>query len=90
VRRALARVSGAWSGCYQKALRAAGQRTEGAGTLRITTDDEGNVVQARLNGFGLAGVGACITASSNVHIEGVDTGSAWADVKLAFRVESTE
>ena len=90
VRRALARVSGAWSGCYQNALRSAGQRMEGVGTLRITTDDDGNVVQARLSGFGLAGVGACIAASSNVHIDGVDTGSAWADVKLTFRVESTE
>ena len=90
VRRALARVSSAWSGCYQSALRAAGQRAEGSGTLRITTDDDGNVVQARLSGFGLAGVGACIAASSNVHIDGADTGSAWADVKLTFRVESTE
>ena len=90
VQRALARVSSAWSVCYQTALKAAGQRVEGSGVLHLTTDDEGNVVQARLAGFALSNVGPCLSASANVRIRGVDTGTAWADINLAFRAVAQE
>jgi hypothetical protein len=90
VRRALSRVSGAFSGCYQSALRAGGQRADGTATLRLSTDDEGNVIQANLSGFALSGVDTCIASAARVRIAGVDTGRAWAEVKLAFRAEPGE
>jgi serine/threonine-protein kinase len=90
VRRSLTRASGAWNTCYQNALRTAGQRVEGSATLHIATDEEGNVIQATVTGFALSGAETCIAASARVRIAGVDTGSAWADVKLAFRAEASE
>jgi len=90
VRRALARVSAAWVACYQSALRAGGQRADGSGTLHIATDEEGHVTQARLEGFSLQGLATCMSAATQVRIGGVDTGEAWADVRLAFRAEPSE
>lgn len=90
VRRALARVSGRWDVCYQNALRMIGQRVDGSGVLHIATDDEGNVIQANVVGFTLSTVGPCIARAASVRVGGVDTGNAWADVKLAFRAEPPE
>jgi eukaryotic-like serine/threonine-protein kinase len=90
VRRALARSSRAWNACYQNAIRTGGQRVEGSGVLHITTDDDGNVVQANVMGFTLPNVGPCIAAAASVRVGGVDTGSAWADIRLTFRAEPSQ
>jgi hypothetical protein len=58
--------------------------------LHLLTDEVGNVIQASLSGFGLGAIEPCIAATARVRIAGVDTGRAWADVKLAFRAEPSE
>jgi eukaryotic-like serine/threonine-protein kinase len=91
VRRALARVSSAWDVCYQNGLRSSGQLVEGPGVLHLRTDDDGRVVQASVVGFPLPSVGPCIAAAAaRARVVGVDTGSAWADLKLVFRGEPAE
>jgi len=90
VRRSLSRVSGAWDACYQDALRMGGRRVDGSGVLHIATDEEGNVVQATVTGFALSSAQTCVANAARVRIAGVDTGSAWADVKLVFRAEAPE
>ncbi|MDP9000130.1 MAG: hypothetical protein M3O46_08470, partial [Myxococcota bacterium] len=90
VRRAFAHANGAWSACYRDSLRMSGQRVEGSGVLHVITDEIGNVVSAKLAGFSLPGVERCIASSSSVRIDGVDTGNAWADVRLVFRAGAPE
>jgi hypothetical protein len=56
--------------------------------MHLTTDESGNVVGARINGFDtMPGVKSCIVGEAHVHIDNVDTGDAWADVQLSFRAE---
>jgi hypothetical protein len=63
-------------------------RIEGTGVLHLTTDESGTVVGAQMRGLdSLPGVKSCITGSARVHIDGVDTGDAWADIQLSFRPE---
>jgi serine/threonine-protein kinase len=88
VQRALSRRAGSWTQCYRSGLERRAERIEGRGTLRITTDEGGNVVGARVSGFdAMPGVKSCIATGSRVKIDGVDTGDAWADVQLLFRPE---
>jgi hypothetical protein len=88
VERALVRVSGTWTQCYRTALGLRGERVEGSGVLHLATDEAGNVIGARLRGFdAMPGVQSCIANAAHVRIDGVDTGAAWADVELSFRVE---
>jgi tRNA A-37 threonylcarbamoyl transferase component Bud32 len=88
VQRALSRASGGWTQCYRSALARRNERLEGTGVMHLTTDEAGNVVGAQVRGFdAMPGVKSCITSSARVHIDGVDTGDAWADIQLTFRAE---
>jgi eukaryotic-like serine/threonine-protein kinase len=88
LQRALSRSAGAWNECYKSALARESEAVQGAAVLHLTTDESGNVVGAVMRGFdALPGVGSCIAGASRVHIDGVDTGDAWADVQLTFRAE---
>jgi serine/threonine protein kinase len=88
VQRALSRSAGAWNGCYRTALAGRGERLEGTAVLHVTTDESGNVVGAQLRGFDvMPGVQSCVVRWAHVHIEGVDTGDAWADIQLSFRAD---
>ncbi len=83
-RHSLARAAGEWTTCYRDALSRAGRLSSGAGTVRVTTDEEGNVVRAALDGFTLPGLGPCLDRATRVHVDGVDTGSAWAEIHATF------
>jgi hypothetical protein len=88
VQRALSRKAGGWTLCYRSALEGRSERVAGSGVLHLTTDESGNVVDARIHGFdAMPGVKTCIVGQSGVHVANVDTGDAWADVQLTFRAE---
>jgi hypothetical protein len=88
VQRAVSRAAGSWTQCYRSALARRNERIEGTGALHLTTDETGNVVGAQMRGFdAMPGVKSCVTGSARVHIDGVDTGDAWADIQLSFRPE---
>jgi serine/threonine-protein kinase len=88
VQRAISRASGGWTQCYRSALVRQSTRIEGTGVLHLTTDESGTVVGAQMRGLdSMPGVKSCITGSARVHIDGVDTGDAWADIQLSFRPE---
>ncbi len=56
--------------------------------MRLATDEAGNVVSTRIDGFDeMPHVKQCIASATRVRIDGVDAGDAWADVQLAFRFE---
>ncbi|MCL2450529.1 MAG: protein kinase, partial [Polyangiaceae bacterium] len=88
VQRALARARTRWTQCYRSALERAGQRVEDHAALHLVTDDTGNVVSVRVEGLeALPQVRQCIESESRVRVDGVDTGDAWADVRVVLRVE---
>jgi serine/threonine-protein kinase len=88
VQRALARRAGSWTQCYRNGLERRHERLEGTALLHLTTDDSGDVVGVRVNGFdAMPGVKSCVAGAARVRIEGVDTGDAWADLQLTFRAE---
>lgn len=56
--------------------------------MHLTTDDSGNVVGATIQGLDvLPPAKSCIAGAARVHIDGVDTGDAWADVALTFKAD---
>lgn len=88
VYRALSRKAGAWTQCYRNALERRVERIEGAAVLHVVTDETGNVLGARVNGFDrMPGVKNCIANTSHVKIDGVEAADAWADVQLVFLAE---
>jgi serine/threonine protein kinase len=88
VQRALSRKAGGWTHCYRSGLERRAERIEGSGVMHLTTDESGNVVGARINGFdAMPGVKTCIAGEAHVHLDNVDTGDAWADVQLTFKAE---
>ena len=86
VQRALARATPHWNRCYRTTLERRGQTVDDQGSLHLTTDQTGNVVGARIDGVdALPHLKQCIAAAAHVHIDGVDTGEATADVRLVLR-----
>ncbi len=79
---------GATAGGVVRALsRAAGSSVEGAGTLRLTCDDQGRVVGTMFAGIDMPDVVACIRGTATgLTIPNADTGEAWATVALSFDV----
>jgi serine/threonine protein kinase len=87
VTRAVSRAAAAWNGCYEAALRSRGKRVEGQGTLRLSCDDQGRVVGAKLAGTGMPDVAACVQNSvTGITIANADTGEAWATVAVTLAV----
>jgi eukaryotic-like serine/threonine-protein kinase len=88
VAHALAHAAGTWNSCYQAGLRARGAPVEGNGVLQLSCDDSGLVVDAKLSGIDLPGLGACVRAAAvGSRIPNADTGTAWATVALSFQVQ---
>jgi hypothetical protein len=57
-------------------------------SIRLAIDEMGNVVNAAVTGIdALPHMRQCISNASRVHVDGVDTGDAWADVHLVMRAE---
>jgi serine/threonine-protein kinase len=87
VTRAVSRAAATWNGCYEAALRSRGKRVEGQGTLRLSCDDQGRVVAAKLAGTGMPDVAACVQSSvTGITIANADTGEAWATVAVTLAV----
>jgi hypothetical protein len=64
-----------------------GEATDQSGVLHITTNEDGVIMEAHLEGRPMLGAGPCITAVvKGRRISNVDTGNASADVPLAFKV----
>ena len=73
--------------CYRTALTASTLASTSAdrGTLQIETNDVGVITRARFDGSLRPLVGGCIERSIlGAKVPSVDTGSASADVPLAF------
>jgi serine/threonine protein kinase len=84
---AISRVAGGWNSCYQSGLRARHERLDGAGTLRLTCDEQGRVTGATFAGIEMPDVASCIRESvMGVIIPNADTGQAWATISLTFSV----
>jgi serine/threonine protein kinase len=89
-RHSLAHAAPGWTACYRAALSRAGHPSSGPATLRVTTDEEGNVVRAALDGFTLPGLASCLDGATRVHVDGADTGNAWAEIRTTFRLDESE
>jgi serine/threonine-protein kinase len=82
----MSHVASTLVGCYQRALPGLSGSIDGAGTLHIDTDDSGIVTTATLKGPVRGAVASCIEAAvRGQKVDGVDTGSASADVPLVFK-----
>jgi hypothetical protein len=73
--------------CWRAALAQSPLSDDASGTVHLETDDQGYVTAARVVGPVPAAASRCIEAAivRDVRID-VDTGTASADVPLAFRV----
>jgi|CZKU01.1.fsa_nt_gi serine/threonine-protein kinase len=86
VAHALARAGVAWQRCYDAALSAHTATSDASGTMRLTCDDQGRVINATVSGVDMGDVASCIRASTaGVTIPSADTGEAWASVALTFK-----
>jgi eukaryotic-like serine/threonine-protein kinase len=73
--------------CYRSALSHQTQASDEGGVLHVETNEDGIIMDARLDGPLAASAGKCIVAAvRGRRISNVDTGSASADVPLAFKV----
>ena len=87
VSQAIGRAVGRMTACYQASLRTAATPSSGRGALHVETDGNGTVVRARARASFASGLGPCIErAVLGLHVSGVDTGDASADVALAFEL----
>jgi len=84
--RALSNRARRWTACYRRHLERRGERIEGQGTMRLSTDAFGDVSAARISGFdAMPAVEQCIAAATRgVHVDGVDAPGAWAEAHLVF------
>jgi hypothetical protein len=88
VQRALARAQGRWTQCYRSALERRGVGVEDQGLIHLATDDTGNVESVRVEGLdAMPRVKQCIASAARVRIDGVDTGVAWAEVRVVLRAQ---
>ncbi|MET0592337.1 MAG: serine/threonine-protein kinase [Polyangiaceae bacterium] len=87
VNKTLAPLAAKLTACYRGALAHLTQATDESGILHVETNEDGVIMEARLLGPLAPGAGRCIVgAVRGRRISNVDTGSATADVPLAFKV----
>jgi hypothetical protein len=87
VNKTLAPLAPRLTACYRAALAHQSQANDEGGVLHVETNEDGIIMDARLDGPLAAGAGRCIVASvRGRRISNVDTGSASADVPLSFKV----
>jgi hypothetical protein len=88
VHRALSRATGRWLQCYRTTLERRNQAIDDEASVRLAIDEMGNVVNAAVTGLdAMPHLRPCISSASRVHVDGVDTGDAWADVHLVLRAQ---
>jgi serine/threonine-protein kinase len=73
--------------CYRAVLSQQHQADDEGGVLHLETNEDGVILEARLDGPLAASAGRCIvSAVRGRRISNVDTGNASADVPLSFKV----
>jgi hypothetical protein len=73
--------------CYRTVLSHQHQANDEGGVLHLETNEDGVILEARLDGPLAASAGRCIaSAVRGRRISNVDTGNASADVPLSFKV----
>jgi len=86
VTRAVSEAGAQLTACYRAVLPRLSGATEGRAVLHVETDGAGVITDARLGGALAGSIGSCIaSAVRGRRVANVDTGSASADVPLAFR-----
>jgi hypothetical protein len=87
IARAMNAVAPKLTACWRSALAKSSLTDDVTGTVHIETDDQGYVTAARVAGPVPVSAARCVEAAiaRDVRID-VDTGTASADVPLAFRV----
>jgi serine/threonine-protein kinase len=87
VNKTLAPLTARLTACYRTALSRQSHANDEGGVLHVETNEDGVIMEARLDGPLSAGAGHCIVATvRGRRISNVDTGSASADVPLSFKV----
>jgi outer membrane biosynthesis protein TonB len=87
VNKTIAPLAPKLTACYRSALSRQSQASDEAGMLHVETNEDGVIMEARVDGSLAAGAGRCIVAAvRGRRISNVDTGSASADVPLSFKV----
>jgi len=87
VNKTIAPLAPRLTACYRSALSHQSQASDEGGVLHVETNEDGVIMEARLDGPLSAGAGRCIVATvRGRRISNVDTGSASADVPLSFKV----
>ena len=87
VNKTIAPLTPRLTACYRSALSHQSQASDEGGVLHVETNEDGVIMEARLDGPLSAGAGRCIVATvRGRRISNVDTGSASADVPLSFKV----
>jgi serine/threonine-protein kinase len=84
---AIGRISDRLTACYRASLPKLRGSIEGSGMLHVETDETGLITSATLSGplFASSVAPCLIEAATRCRIDGVDTGSASADVPLVFK-----
>ena len=87
VNKTIAPLTPKLTACYRSALAHQSQANNEVGVLHIETNEDGIIMDARLDGPLASGAGRCIVGVvRGRRISSVDTGSASADVPLSFKV----
>jgi len=87
VNKTIAPLASKLTACYRAALGRQTEASDEGGVLHVETNEDGVIMEARLDGPLAAGAGRCIVAAvRGRRISNVDTGSASADVPLRFKV----
>lgn len=87
VNKTIAPLAPRFTNCYRSALSHQGQASDEGGMLHVETNEDGVIMDARLDGPLAGSAGRCIVATvRGRRISNVDTGSASADVPLSFKV----
>ncbi len=84
---AIGRISDRLTACYRASLPKLQGSLEGSGLLHVETDETGLITSATLSGplFASSVAPCLIVAAKHCRIDGVNTGSASADVPLVFK-----
>jgi hypothetical protein len=87
VNKTIAPLAPKLTACYRTALSHQTQANDEGGVLHVETNEDGVIMEARLDGPLASEAGRCIVAAvRGRRISNVDTGSASADVPLSFKV----
>jgi serine/threonine-protein kinase len=87
VNKTIAPLTPRLTACYRSALSHQTQASDEGGVLHVETNEDGVIMEARLDSPLAAGAGRCIVATvRGRRISNVDTGSASADIPLSFKV----